>query len=123
MSSQNQPSSLFDVVSRNLRALGALSLDEFHHGSVAETDLAEISYRIPEVASTSPVNPSQSQDSSRSSLGTESQEELAEKSMSNYAVARLHETCQRVFGNANALKFEFLEENGPLSAFLNLFSI
>ncbi|KAF9242819.1 hypothetical protein BU15DRAFT_72469 [Melanogaster broomeanus] len=96
--------SAFDIVSRNLASLGGLSLDEYLYGGTdtglsptthaPERDASPLSAALPEISPTPPLA-------------------KATETVSVSAVARLHQTCQRVFGNADALKFEYIEQNGP----------
>ncbi|KAF8840465.1 hypothetical protein BDN67DRAFT_644579 [Paxillus ammoniavirescens] len=95
--------STFDIVSRNLADLGGLSLDEYLYGDtnssfappthVPQRAASPPPISLPEVSPPAPAK--------------------ATETVNVNAVTRLHQTCQRVFGNTNALEFEFIEQNGP----------
>ncbi|KIK81641.1 hypothetical protein PAXRUDRAFT_832706 [Paxillus rubicundulus Ve08.2h10] len=95
--------STFDIVSRNLADLGGLSLDEYLYGDTNSsfTPAPHVHQRailppplsLPEISPPPPAK--------------------ATETVNVNAVTRLHQTCQRVFGNTDALEFEFIEQNGP----------
>ncbi|KAF9221084.1 hypothetical protein BS17DRAFT_785885 [Gyrodon lividus] len=96
--------SAFDIVSRNLDSLGGLSLDEYLYGNTNSGLAPTSTIHTPEPAASPPPV-------SFPKVSSPSPPEVTETINVN-AVTRLHQTCQRVSGNTNALKFEFIEQNG-----------
>lgn len=92
--------SAFEIVSENLRGLGALTLEEFFSNDHLHTD---VSYSVPDFSSVfdGPSNITSASDADTKKLTDQT------------AISRLHQTCQRVYGCS--LKFEFLEGRGHAS--------
>ncbi|KAI6012238.1 hypothetical protein EDC04DRAFT_741974 [Pisolithus marmoratus] len=90
----------FDSVFQKLTELGAISLHQYLQGSdsigISSTNNSS-SYPSTSF-SPPPASPTRSSHCAR-----------------HDAVSRLNDTCQRVFGNTDPLRYEFLEENGPKS--------
>ena len=115
VSFQSEPMDNFSVVTRNLLNLGSCPLEKLA-GSSDEKFLVDIrSFDLPFLSSsiTSRFDLPQT-----STGNTSSQKDLpnatddqTSSSVSMKHVAQLHEICQQTFGNAEALKFEFIEED------------
>ncbi|KIJ67229.1 hypothetical protein HYDPIDRAFT_107958 [Hydnomerulius pinastri MD-312] len=103
--------STFDAVSRNLLNIGGLSLDEYLYGSISGSTKSSFNTATRAVERPLSPLPVTSLPEVLPSTGTAK----ATETVNVNAVTRLHQTCQRVFGNTDALKFEFIEENGPKS--------
>ncbi|KAI6144341.1 hypothetical protein BKA82DRAFT_1003728 [Pisolithus tinctorius] len=91
----------FDAVFQKLTELGALSLHQYLHDSDSSTGISSTTdlSLYPSASTLSlPTSPTKSSEHAR-----------------HNAVSRLNEICQRVFGNTDPLRYEFLEENGPKS--------
>jgi hypothetical protein len=105
----------FALVCKNFAKLGSLSVDQFLHAPSDDNvfdlsdDILEI---IPRHVSTTP--PPELPPSEPSAPVTNFTKDGNQASRMQI-VARLHQTCQRIFGNPDGLKFEFLEEDGPKS--------
>ncbi|KAJ7475203.1 hypothetical protein B0H11DRAFT_1328411 [Mycena galericulata] len=97
----------FDLVSNNLRALGALSISEFLSARPEELSRPDAIYD-----STYDISPSLASlpSGSASSKKTPPSTGNSVATDTSQNVARLHHACQRVFGQSNGLNFEFLEE-------------
>jgi len=111
----NDSATPFELVSKNLRAIGLLSIDDFLRLSPNDD---KINYEPeldldtpPRRTSTHTPEPSPAVEST-GALTTE----MVIPTMRMQTVARLHQACQRVFGSTDPLDFEFIEENGPDSA-------
>ncbi|KAH7886679.1 hypothetical protein F5I97DRAFT_1025287 [Phlebopus sp. FC_14] len=94
---------VFDAVTRNLLDIGCISVQEYLYGSPKPVPVTTFSAAglalsppVPDMLpSTSAAKPTET--------------------VNVNAVSQLHQTCQRVFGSTDALKFEFVEEKGPRS--------
>ncbi|KAL4062794.1 hypothetical protein V8B97DRAFT_1994013 [Scleroderma yunnanense] len=86
---------MYDVVSHNLSRIGAIPLHQYLHG---DTMFDQTSAPSP------PPAPVPSPSTARSTESTHQN-----------AITRLNQTCQHTFGNTDALKYEFIEENGQKS--------
>lgn len=111
----------FDLVSRNLRFLGALSIEDFLSSPIITDTKPDVSQRLFDnaTAASSSVVPSSAVPQVLARLSAKPDSDTGQPSSSiavkMQTVARLHQTCQRVFGSSDALKFGFLEERGPNS--------
>ncbi|KAJ6632559.1 hypothetical protein B0H10DRAFT_1977804 [Mycena sp. CBHHK59/15] len=85
----------FDLVSRNLRAIGSLTIHEYLSLGPSKLASIDITHEHPSTVSLPHKN-------------APNDERPAADSAQN--VARLHHTCQRAFGNSSGLKFEFLDD-------------
>ena len=101
----------FNLVSQNLQELGSVSINGYL--SALDSDLPPTNYAQPTpttsattkspdlLASTPPVK--QADPTSSSVASAVKMQDLM----------RLHQECQRAFGGGQALKYHFIEENGP----------
>lgn len=110
----------FDLVSNNLEALGALSIDSFLSAPSTGPDNIDVAYHVQLPASPKSLPVARIaavEDPARE----QSEQEInasAAKETSN--VSLLHQTCHKAFGNTNGLKFEYVEET-PSSNYLHSF--
>jgi hypothetical protein len=105
----------FEMVSENLLEMGALSTDEYLHSSLADSRIHD----TPELVLEMPQRPSPTPSPEPfAPVGDDHSNDPISPSSRMQTVARLHQTCQRAFGSTDALKFEFLEENGANSKYI-----
>jgi hypothetical protein len=105
----------FALVSKNLLALRSLTVDQFLHGADDDNNVFDITDDILEIIPrrSSPTPPPEPP-----TVPLPAPQKPVEQSNTPHRmqiVARLHQTFQRVFGNTDGLKFEFLEEDGANS--------
>lgn len=106
---------LFSIVTRNLLNLGSCPLEKLAGPSDEKFQVDIRSFDLPFLSSsitsrfdlppTSTVNTPFQKDLPSAT------DDQTSSSISMKHVAQLHETCQQTFGNAEALKFEFIEED------------
>lgn len=94
----------FDLVSQNLKAIGAIPIHAFLNASFSGSSAHETSCR-PDLPSSK--FPSPPPTPPHTAPNTPPPTNMTQN------VVRLHQTCQRAFGTSGALKFEVLEEDGP----------
>jgi len=92
---------MYDVVSQNMARIGAISMQQYLYGD--------------SIPGPNTNTPSPSPVPVPSSVAPASTTRPAESTHLN-AIARLNQACQRVFGNTDVLRYEFIEENGQKSA-------
>jgi hypothetical protein len=95
----------FNLVSQNLRELGALSINKYI--SSAGSDILPAVY-APEKAL--PVT--KTHELAAAIPFVKQQSPAPDSTVNTPHAARLHQACQRAFGTREALKFDFVEENG-----------
>jgi len=111
----------FNLVSHNLQSIGSLPVDRFLFAPSDESDSLDVPYHIQDLGSHSlfphlvpspppTVSPELQDQKSGNPLPSQSNPAVRMRN-----VARLHQTCQRVFGRSDGLNFEFLEEDGANS--------
>lgn len=100
----------FSLISQNLRRLGGFHIERLVDCPGIEFEAFDLPFfathiDVPTTLSTqeSDVAPVVLQENISSSM---------------YNIVQLQQTCHQTFGNADALKFEFLEEHGPDREFL-----
>lgn len=87
-----------EVLLQNLKKIGAISLQEYFCEDNNIPELTQIS---------SPPS---------AAMSAERPTEVA----NHNSIARLHQACQKAFGNSNALKYEFIQDDGPQSSTISL---
>jgi hypothetical protein len=104
----------FDLVSEKLLAIGSLTIDDFLHAPSTESfayDISELTLEIPQRSTPTPPPELPTLAIPQAVPSTDVSPVTSKMQM----VARLHHACQRAFGSVDALKFEYLEENGSNS--------
>jgi hypothetical protein len=102
----------FNLVSQNLRELGSLSIDRYLSASSSEllaTDFAQPT--TPETSIASPITKPHALPATLPQVNQPVA--VPSPAVKMQHVARLHQACQHAFGGGQALKFDFMEENGP----------
>jgi hypothetical protein len=100
----------FEIVSINLGKIGGVTIEHFLH-SPTKIDDIDIPYHIREIRETSPTPPPPLPPS-------EAKQPIKSDGPSKMqCVAQLHNTCARIFGKTDMLKFEFIELDGPSSTY------
>ena len=103
----------FDLVSQNLQNLGSLSIDRYLSAS-SGSELLAADYAQPTLETSVPPSPINKSHYLPVELPQVVQPDASPSSAVKVQyVARLHQACQRAFGGAQALKFDFIEQNGP----------
>ena len=98
----------FALVTQNLLSLGSFPIESLAQSSKADLEGLDLPYVSVDVDADSP-----------SSRPTEPRLMYADtkddqiSSISMHFVAQLHQTCSGAFGNADSLKWEFIEDEGP----------
>jgi hypothetical protein len=111
----------FDLVSRNLRELGAISVDRYLSANSADLQVLATNPNyarpLPETSTASPISKPYALVALPAALPHIKQPDAAPTGSPTIRiqhVSRLHHACQRAFGGGTqALKYDFLEENGP----------
>jgi hypothetical protein len=105
----------FASVSRNLKQIGSISLENFLSDNMADKPNPSRAIATPQTRDR-PTPPSEPHPVL--SL-TDSRPGRTQKPVNNkQQVLRLQTACRLAFGNIDALNYEFLEENGPHSTIL-----
>lgn len=100
----------FKMVSKNLGKIGGMTIEHFLH-SPSKIDDIDIPYHIREIRETSPTPPPPLPPS-------EAKQPIKSDGPSRMqCVAQLHNTCVRIFGKTDMLKFESIEIDGPSSVY------
>ena len=102
----------FATVTQNLMDLGLIPLSEFANKRKSEIPGFEFPFLAPEREYYSTTS---SATTKSTAPHITSQFNKDPSSLTMEYVTQLHQICQETFGNADALSFEFLEENGPNS--------
>ncbi|EJD00364.1 uncharacterized protein FOMMEDRAFT_135948 [Fomitiporia mediterranea MF3/22] len=98
----------FGAVTQTLLKLGSCPIENLAHSSMADLE----GFDLPGVSPDIELLPVSSKSSLDQTLVVSEDKESQKLSSSMQFVAQLYQTCVRAFGNAEALKFEFIEETG-----------
>lgn len=121
LSLQSDSMDIFSVVTRNLLSLGSCPLEKLAGPSDEKFQSFDLPFLSSSITSRFdlPPTPTTNSSSSQKDLPNATDDQTS-SSVSMKHVAQLHEICQQTFGNAEALKFEFIEED-PDREFLSAF--
>lgn len=100
----------FDFISADLKALGALSIDDFLSNVASSSVAFDVNFyvQLPERSS----SPKDGENGHALAIDEEGDLVRAEETkMKREMVSLLHEASHRVFGSSDCLKFEYLEED------------
>ena len=105
----------FDLVSENLAGIGALSVEQFLSSLSDALDQPHVvGLRDPDGTTSGP-----SHEAGMNSMLASNEPTSNAAANANAAaikpLTRLHQTCQRRFGSTEALRFEYIEDNGANS--------
>jgi hypothetical protein len=106
----------FSLVSQNLRRLGGHPLERLADCPGIEFEAFDLPFFAHHIDV--PTTLSTQEADAAPPIGTQENTSYTSSSSSMYNIVQLHQTCNQTFGNAEALKFEFLEEFGPDREFL-----
>ncbi|KLO11981.1 hypothetical protein SCHPADRAFT_941628 [Schizopora paradoxa] len=112
LSLQSDSMDIFSVVTRNLLSLGSCPLEKLAGPSDEKFQSFDLPFLSSSITSRFdlPPTPTTNSSSSQKDLPNATDDQTS-SSVSMKHVAQLHEICQQTFGNAEALKFEFIEED------------
>ncbi len=117
---------IFSVVTRNLLSLGSCPLDKLAGSSDEKFRVDIQSFDLPflssNITSHFDLPPTSTVNTTLQTTLPNATDEQTSSSLSMKHVAQLYETCQQTFGNAEALKFEFIEEDPDRELIILLFT-
>lgn len=113
----------FDAVSGQLAALGALSVDDFLSNTGATLATYDISFNVQNTQEpTDPEKEKEAENDKEKDVENDSKDEdlddlkgSPQKNPKSY-VSHLRQASQNVFGSAECINWEYLEESDPISA-------
>jgi len=97
----------FDSVSSDLTSLGALSVEDFLSNATSSTAVFDVAFYVQLPEATTP-----GKDKHEEVVDENEELKVNDQQRALRAfVATLHETCHKVFGSSDCLKFEYMEED------------
>lgn len=101
----------FHIITQNLMSLGSCALEDLARSPKADLHGFDLPGSSGSASAEPDVPSASSQPPPDAGLAGCNGKEKPSDPMQ--FVAQLHQTCMQAFGNSDALKFEFLEEDGP----------
>ncbi|KZP16311.1 hypothetical protein FIBSPDRAFT_1047558 [Athelia psychrophila] len=133
LSQYEENATSFEAMSQSLSLIGALTIEHYLHASVELNEL-DVPYYLRETHETPPAvavvsqpqgislkgedaqSKTKTENKTRKQLKANTNPETEAKAKANaQCIVQLHQTCQKVFGKTDPLKFEFNDLEGPSS--------